>query len=213
MTIANLVETTWLSRYPWPSEITYGRGSEFLGHRFKNNLIEEEYDIIAKPVTVGNPQYNSIIEIIHQALENLIRTFDMEKNYVDEDDPWKRILAAEAFYIHSTFHTTKKKSPRQLVLGRYMIVPIDHIANWRLIYQLKQTLIYKNTNKQNSTRTNQHFKVDDQVLIRDNQANKYKTPYMGPYTTIQTWNNGIITLRMGKKTDKINIGRLKPYYK
>ena len=26
MTIANLVETTWLVRYPWPVEITYDRG-------------------------------------------------------------------------------------------------------------------------------------------------------------------------------------------
>ena len=27
MTIANLVETTWLVRYPWPVEITYGQGA------------------------------------------------------------------------------------------------------------------------------------------------------------------------------------------
>ena len=25
MTIANLVETKWMSRYPWPTEITYDR--------------------------------------------------------------------------------------------------------------------------------------------------------------------------------------------
>ena len=32
MTIANLVETTWLVRYTWPVENTYDRGGEFLGH-------------------------------------------------------------------------------------------------------------------------------------------------------------------------------------
>ena len=32
ITIANLVETTWLSRYPIPIEITYYQGSEFIGH-------------------------------------------------------------------------------------------------------------------------------------------------------------------------------------
>ena len=31
ITIANLVEQTWLSRYPWPTLITYDRGSEFIG--------------------------------------------------------------------------------------------------------------------------------------------------------------------------------------
>ena len=40
MTIVNLVETTWLVRYPWPVEITYDQGVEFLGHEFKNSLIK-----------------------------------------------------------------------------------------------------------------------------------------------------------------------------
>ena len=37
MTIKNLVEIMWLSRYLWPSEITNDRGYELLGHGFKNN--------------------------------------------------------------------------------------------------------------------------------------------------------------------------------
>ena len=42
MTIANLVETMWLVRYPWAVEITYDQGGEFLSHEFKNSLIEQE---------------------------------------------------------------------------------------------------------------------------------------------------------------------------
>ena len=61
MTITNLVETTWLARYPWPVEITYDRGGEFLGHEFKNNLIENEYGIMTKHASYGNPQANVII--------------------------------------------------------------------------------------------------------------------------------------------------------
>ena len=93
-----------------------------------------------------------------------------------------------------------------------MIVPIEHVDNWRLIYQCKQTLIDKNTDKENSTRINHHFQVDDQVLIKNNQSNKYETPYKGPYTTIQTCTNSTVTLSMGETTDRINIFRLKPYY-
>ena len=40
MTIANLVKTTWMVRYPWPVEITYDLDGEFFGHEFKNSLIE-----------------------------------------------------------------------------------------------------------------------------------------------------------------------------
>ena len=29
-TIANAVEQTWLTRYPWPTMITYDRGTEFM---------------------------------------------------------------------------------------------------------------------------------------------------------------------------------------
>ena len=40
ITIANLVETTWMSIYPRPIEITYDQGSEFIGHEFRKSLIE-----------------------------------------------------------------------------------------------------------------------------------------------------------------------------
>ena len=35
MTISNLLETKWLSRYTCPIEITYDQGSEFIGREFK----------------------------------------------------------------------------------------------------------------------------------------------------------------------------------
>ena len=42
ITIANLVETTWLSRYPRPIEITYDQGKEFIGRELRKSLIETE---------------------------------------------------------------------------------------------------------------------------------------------------------------------------
>ena len=39
--IAKLVETTWLYRYPIPIEITSDQGKEFIGHKFRNPLIEK----------------------------------------------------------------------------------------------------------------------------------------------------------------------------
>ena len=61
MTIANLVETTWMVRYPWPVEIIYGRGGQLLGHEFKNSLIEQEYVIKTKPDSSSNTQANTTI--------------------------------------------------------------------------------------------------------------------------------------------------------
>ena len=40
-TIEILLETVRLTRYPYPTEITYDQGSEFIGHKFKNYLIQK----------------------------------------------------------------------------------------------------------------------------------------------------------------------------
>ena len=40
ISIVNLVETMWMSRYPIPIEITYDQGSEFIGHKFRKSRIE-----------------------------------------------------------------------------------------------------------------------------------------------------------------------------
>ena len=59
ITIANLVETTWLYIYPRPIEIKYDQGKEFIGHNFRKYLIEREYGITAKPSTSVNPMSNA----------------------------------------------------------------------------------------------------------------------------------------------------------
>ena len=95
ITIANFVETVWLSRYPIPIEMTYDQGKEFIGPEFIKSLIEIEYRITAKPITLGNPMSNAILERIQQVLGNILRTFNIQQTYVDKNVPWTGILAAE----------------------------------------------------------------------------------------------------------------------
>ena len=72
-----------LCRYTRPTIITYDRGNEFLGHAFKNYLIKTEYGIKDNFATTSNPQVNSILEKLHQVIVNLVRTFDLQNNYLD----------------------------------------------------------------------------------------------------------------------------------
>ena len=116
ITVANIVEQEWFSRYPWLTQITFDRGSEFIGQDFQD-MIKKDYAIKNKPITVRNLQANAIVERIHQVIGNMIRTFELEDNYLDESDSWKGILSAAAFAVRSTYHTTLKKSPEQLVFG------------------------------------------------------------------------------------------------
>ena len=98
----DLVETTWLSRYLRPIEITYDQVKEFIGNEFRKYLIEDEYRINAKPSTSGNSISDKILERIHQALGNIVRTFDVQQTYVDKNDPCPGILDTATYTIFST---------------------------------------------------------------------------------------------------------------
>ena len=94
ISITNLVETTWLTRYPRPIEITYDQGSEFIGHDFRKFLIETEYGITYKPSNLENTTSNATLEQIHPFLGNPMRNFNIKETYVDKDDPRSGILSA-----------------------------------------------------------------------------------------------------------------------
>jgi hypothetical protein len=210
ITVANIVEQEWFSRYPWPTQVTFDRGGEFIGSDFKQMLIND-YGIKRKPISVRNPQANAIVERIHQVIANMIRTFDLENNYLEEDDPWKGILSATAFAVRSTYHTTLKKTPGQLVFGRDMIFNIKHVANWEYIRQNKQKMIEKNNKAENAKRVAHSYKKGDLVLLLRGTENKYEVPYQGPYKVIKVNDNGTVCLKIGAVEEVINLRRLTPY--
>ena len=115
ISMENLVETMWMSRYPRQTEITYDQKSGF-GHEFTKHLIETEYGITSKPSTSVNTNPNTILEWIHQVLGKPALTCNIIQTYVDKYDPWSGILAAAAFSIISTTYRLKRYSPGQLFL-------------------------------------------------------------------------------------------------
>ena len=144
-------------------------------------------------------------------IANIIRTFELEDNYLDEEDPWKGILSATAFAVRSTYHTTLKKTPGQLVFGRDMILNIKHVANWEYIRQNKQKLIEKNNKAENAKRVKHFYKEGDEVLLQRGTENKYETPYQGPFRILKVNDNGTVCLKVGAVEDTYNIHRLTPY--
>jgi transposase InsO family protein len=210
ITVANIIEQEWFSRYPWPTQVTFDRGSEFIGQDFQK-MIKEDYGVKAKPITVRNPQANAIVERVHQVIGNIIRTFELENNYLDDNDPWKGILSATAFAVRSTFHTTLQNTPGQLVFGRDMILNVKHEANWEYIRARKQNIILKNNKAENAKRIPHTYNVGDKVLIKRGTENKYETPYQGPYSITQVNENGTVRMMIKNVEDTINIRRLTPY--
>ena len=47
--LANIVEQTWLTRYPWPQEVILDRGTEFMAEF--SAMLTNDYGIKKKPIT------------------------------------------------------------------------------------------------------------------------------------------------------------------
>ena len=130
---------------------------------------------------------------------------------MDEDEPWAGLLAAAAFAIRSTYHTTLKSTPGQLVYGRDMLLNMKHVANWDAITNAKRKMILKNNRRENAKRIPHKYEIGDEVLLDEPGAYKYETKQSGPYTLRQVYNNGTVSIKKGACLDTVNIRRLTPY--
>jgi transposase InsO family protein len=63
------------TRYPWPTQVTFNRGSEIIGPDFLK-MIRKGYRMKSTPISVRNPQANAMIERVHQMSGVMIHTFE-----------------------------------------------------------------------------------------------------------------------------------------
>jgi hypothetical protein len=207
--VSNAVETTWLTRYPWPQEIVFDAGSEFKAE-FRQ-MIEKEYRIKAKPITVRNPQSNGIVERIHGVIGDMFRSYEFANVNEQDDDPFAGIVTAICWALRSTYHTTLKSTPGQLVFGRDMIFNIGHEADWKLIQERKRTRIEYNNARENQRRIEHDYAVGERVLITKADHNKMEPSREGPYPIVRVHANGTLTIRKGLAEQRINIRQCTPY--
>ena len=211
-TVATVVEQTWLTRYPWPTEIVFDRGNEFMGEFAQ--MVSNDYGIKRKPTTVRNPQANAILERIHQTIGNIIRTYDIYNNEgLDPKDPWSGILSATMFAVRATYHTTLRATPAQLIFGRDAILNTKFEADWSFIKSNKQKLIKLNNERENRNRREHEYNVNDKVLC-EGPPNKSKfgpAIWEGPFKIIKVNDNGTVRLRKGIVTETVHLRRIKPY--
>ena len=157
--IVNIVEQAWFTRYLWPTQIVFNRGTELMPE-FATTY-REEYGLTTQPITAKNPQTNAINERVHQTLGNILRTMELYEKDLDSNNPFGGILAAIMFAIRSTYNTTRNATPTQLVFRQHSILNIPIKANWDLIKQNKQKIINENNKKENKKRLNYQYQVDD----------------------------------------------------
>jgi hypothetical protein len=63
-------------------------------------------------------------------VNHMLRSFDLEKENFEEDNPFEYFLQSTAWAIRSAYHTTLQATPCQLVLARDMSHNFAFKANW-----------------------------------------------------------------------------------
>ena len=133
--ISLIIDREWFSRYPRPEYAIFDNGPEF-SSEFQELL--ESYGVRPKPTTIKNPQANAIVERSHKKIANALRAMQLSEKMYDENSI-HAILQHIAWGIRSTFHSTLRASPGQVVFDCDMIINATYVANWRYIKEQKET--------------------------------------------------------------------------
>ena len=212
--VANYLEMSWLTRYPWPTEIVMDRGKEFAAE--VRDMISEQYGIKRKLITTRNPQANAIVERVHKTVHQMLDSCEITgKDDLDPHFGFDGILSAIRNAVRSTVHTTTRATPCQLVYGRDALLNVSFEADWQYIKQRKQKLIVQNNKKENAKRVPHTYRINDKVMIRmDPQRKHGSDKYSGPHTLTAIKDNGTVTLRKdangGAVYETWNIRNLEP---
>lgn len=208
-TIAATFDDVWLARYPRPHYCGCDNGGENKG--LFNSLLAN-YGLKKKATTTYNPQSNGIIERVHAVLNDMLRTGEVFNQELDPDRPWDELLGGCAYAIRNTYHTTLGASPAQLVFGRDMVLPLSFKTDWATIRERRQKEINRNNARENASRIDHTYKVNDRVLLKKpGILRKLDAPRDGPYPVTHVYNNGTVQIRRGHITERVNIRRIVPY--
>lgn len=211
--IARQFENCWLARYPRPNKCIHDRGPEFVGQDFQFML--QQHGIIDTPITVRNPQANSVCERMHQTVGNILRiftritpaaTFGQAARIVDD------ALATCMHAMRCAHSRALGESPGSLVFRRDMLMDLPILADLQAIQNKRQQLIDYNAQRQNQKRIDYDYKVGDEVLVKNDDPGKLEPRAYGPYLVTQVHTNGTIVIRRNDQVlERLNIRRVIPY--
>jgi hypothetical protein len=131
---------------------------------------------------------------------------------ISTQQPWENFLAAAAWAICSTYHTTLDAIPGQLVFGHDMLLNLAFKANWESIWNHKQLSINASNAKENKSQIPHTYKVGDRITItQPGILPKLSSPSDGPHTVTQVYTNGTVQILRGILSQRINICRIHPF--
>ncbi len=109
-------------------------------------------------------------------------------------------------------HLTMGSSPGNLIFNRDMFLNIPLIANWHAITLNQEHLINENLMKENQKRRRYDYIPQQKILKKTWKSQKLGIRTTGPYTILQTYVNGTVTIELRPGiAERLNIRRIIPY--
>ena len=97
-----------------------------------------------------------------------------------------------------------------------MILPVASNIDWNQLFQRKQNVTSKTNHKKNQSRKDFDYQVGQRILILNKNLHKGKLePTIleeGPWEIKQVHSNGTMTILRNNYTERINIGRVRPFF-
>ena len=94
-------------------------------------------------------------------------------------------------------------SPRQLVFGRDMVLPIKYVTDWERLHQVRQRQINRDNARENRNCIEHTYKAGDKVLVNESwMMPKLDALRTGPYLVKKIWSNGTITVKKDNITKR-----------
>ena len=116
---------------------------------------------------------NDILERTHQVIGNILCSTRLMSQDLSMLDAQQELLAPVTWAINSTYHTTLQAMPGQLAFQRDMIMPTTYLANWATVHHRCQEQSIDSTTKENSSRIQHKYRINDRVLIQCGIGNPY----------------------------------------
>ena len=229
-TVATELFNKWICRYGCPSIIHTDQGKEFI-----NKIAEELYqklDIKATNTAPAHPQCNSQAEVFNKTLAKYM------KNVVDETTlDWEQYLPALMFSYNTSYHSTTKSSPFELLYGMKPRLPAfpgpemerinygeGYVAERMQILKkarqiamdnsleagLKQKAAHDVKAKPHGIKVGDKVYVDNQVFLKKNK--KFAQQWTGPYLVTDVINEQNVELQMTPRRRGVHsVYRLKKF--
>ena len=108
-----------------------------------------------------------------------------------------------------------RATPGAAIFGRDMMFDIPYIADWNKIGDYRQRQADLNNLRENKKRIDYDYKVGDKILVRkDGILRKAESRWHNePWTIVSVHTNGTIRVQHGNKSERLNIRRVKPFFK